>query len=690
MKKILTLLITGFVAISVNSQIDRSTQPVAGPAPKINLKDPNTFELKNGLKVLVVENKKLPRVRIQLDIDNPPSLEGDKNGVASIMSTLMGNGTTNIPKDEFNEEVDFLGATISFGSQSAFASCLSKYFPRVLELMADATINPNFTQEEFDKSKERAITGLKTQEKDVSAVADRVRRALTYGKSNPYGEFVTEETLNNITVNDLQDYYRNYFVPANAYLIVVGDVNFKEVKTLVTEAFTSWTKATPPSFAYGEPKDAQYTQINFIDLPNAVQSEISVQNLVNLKMKDEDYLPTLVANQILGGGGEGRLFLNLREDKAYTYGSYSAIGGNKFGLSNFRATAQVRNAVTDSSVVEILSEIDRIRKEKVTERELKNTKAKYVGRFVRALENPETVASYALNIEKEGLPKDFYKTYLERMDAITIDQVQQAAQKHFSIDNARVIVVGKGSEVLENLEKVELNGKKLPVLYYDTFASKTEKPNYEVALPDDVTALSIIEKYVEAIGGQDKLEAVQSFSMTAEASMQGQTLELVMKKSNNEKYLQDIRMAGNSVQKQVLDGDAGYAFAMGQKKELGTNELNKLKEEATTFPELNYLLAGDIKVEGVEPVGDKKAYKLKISDSKTAFYDIESGLKLQETTVQEAQGQSVAATITYENYQEVYGIKFPFKLMQSMGPINLEFDVKEIKVNEGVTDADFD
>ncbi|MGY8914286.1 MAG: insulinase family protein, partial [Flavobacteriales bacterium] len=142
MKKIITTLVLAFMALTTNAQVDRTKMPEPGPSPEINLLEPQRFELKNGLKVLVVENHKLPRVTIQLQIDNPPIAEGNKAGVRSFVSSLLGNGSTSIPKDAFNEEVDFLGARINFGSQSAFASSLSKYFPRILELMADAAIHP--------------------------------------------------------------------------------------------------------------------------------------------------------------------------------------------------------------------------------------------------------------------------------------------------------------------------------------------------------------------------------------------------------------------------------------------------------------------------------------------------------------------------------------------------------------------
>ena len=689
MKNIFTTLFFLAFALVAEAQVDRTQMPEAGPAPEINLKDPQTFELRNGLKVLVVENHKLPRVSIQLSIDNPPVLEGAKAGVSTLTGSLLGKGSKNINKDDFNEEVDFLGASINFGSQSAFASSLSKYFPRILELMADAGLNPNFTQVEFDKEKQKILTGLKSEEKSVTAISGRVGLALAYSKKHPYGEFMTEESINKVSLTDVIQFYEDYFVPANAYLVVVGDIKFDDVKTLVEEQFTPWTKAVPPSFGFSKPADAQYAQINFVDVPNAVQSEITVENLVNLQKKDPDYLSALIANEILGGGGEGRLFLNLREDKAYTYGSYSRLGNDKYVPARFRATASVRNAVTDSSVVEILKEIERIRNEPVTKEELENTKAKYTGRFVMALEDPSTIADYALEIETENLPKDFYKTYLERINAITIEDVQQAAQKYIKPDNVRIVVAGKGSEVLENLENVTFKGRKVPIKYFDKYANATEKQDYNASIPADVTANTVLNKYIEAIGGKEKLEAVTSYSLLAEAEVQGMKLNLEVKKTNKDQFMQDVKMSGNSMSKQVFNGDKGYMVMQGQKKDMGPDEIEKVKDESAPFPELNYLNT-DITLEGTESIDGKKAYKLKISEEKTAFYDVETGLKVQEATTAEMGGQSITSIINYLDYKEVSGIQFPFTMAQTVGPQSFEFKVSEIKVNEGTSDTDFE
>ncbi len=670
------------------AQIDRSKQPEPGPAPAINLKDAEQFKLKNGLTVMVVENHKLPRVSIQLTIDNPLIVEGEKAGVGSLTGSMLGKGSKSISKDDFYEEVDYLGASISFGSQNAFASGLSKYFPRLLELMADAAIDPNFTEEEFKKEQDILIQGIKTGEKSVTTAARRVEDLLAFGADHPYGEFTSEETVNNVSLQDVSNFYNAYFRPNNAYLVVIGDVNVKDVKALAKKHFRAWKKGVVPTSNFAKPQNASSTEIAFVGMDNAVQSEIAVQNTVDLAMKDADYFPALIANKILGGGGEARLFLNLREDKAYTYGSYSRIGNDSKTSTRFRAGASVRNAVTDSAVVEILKEIDRIGNEPVTDEELQNAKAKYVGNFVLALEKPETIARYALNIETEGLPKDFYKTYLAKIDAVTKEDLQHAAKKYFQGENAKVVVTGKGAEVLENLQKVEFNGKTLPVKYYDKYGKAIERPEFNKEIPADVTVQTVLDNYIEAIGGKDKLNSVASVLIKAEAAMQGIMLNLELKKTAKDQLVQDIQMMGNSMSKQVLDGDKGYVVVQGQRKDLEGDDLKKVKQEAAPFPEMNWD-ASKLALEKIEAVDGEDAYVIKVSDDKSVYYSTSSGLKLLEKEKQEVQGQTFESTTTYGDYQEVAGVKFPFSISQSMGPQNLDFKVTDLKVNEGVSDEDF-
>ncbi len=684
--KITALAILFLVSLGIHAQVDRSKQPKPGPAPKINLGTPETFTLDNGLKVLVVENHKLPRVSMTLTMDNPPHPEGNKAGESSLMGSLLGTGTDTLSKDAFNERIDFLGANVNFFSGGASANTLSKYFPTILQLVADGALHPKFTQEEFDIAKKREMEGLKSIEKDVSQNASRLRSALAYGKNHPYGELETPETLSSVTLENIKTYYNTYFVPQNAYLVIVGDTNEEEVKPLVEKYFADWQKDPLPNFTLPEPENVQYTQIDFLNMPNAVQSEISLVNTVHLKMSDKDYFPTLVANQILGGGAEGRLFLNLREDKGYTYGAYSSIDDDKY-VSTFTASASVRNAVTDSAVVAFLDELHRIRNTKVSPQELQTAKAKYVGNFVMALERPSTIARYALNIETQDLSKDFYKEYLQKINAVTAEDVQRAAQKYFLADHARIVVAGKGSEVLPGLENVTYNGKNIPVLYFDKEGNKVKKPEFNTAIDPSVTVKSIFDNYLKAIGGEEAVEDVKSVVMKAQAQIQGQTLDLVIKQTADGKSVQEVSMGGNVVSKQVFNGETGFVVARGQKIPFNDAQAEAAKEDGALFPEMD---TEGAKLMGMEQVDGKDAYAVALNDKTTAYYDVESGLKVKSVKTVSQGDQTVSVPTGYSNYKEASGVKFPFTISQSFGPQSLEFNISSISVNEGVSDSDFE
>lgn len=687
MKKTHILYIALFSISSLMAQIDRSVQPSPGPAPEIQLNEPQSFTLKNGMTVMVVEDHKLPRVSISMNIDNPPIFEGKLAGANELLGNMLGKGSTNISKNEFEEEVDFMGANLNFGSSSAYASSLSRYFPRVLELMADATLNPNFLDEEFEKEKDKLIEGIKANEKSVPAVARRVENLVTYGITHPYGEFTKVETVSNLKLENVKAYYHSNYNPQNAYLIIIGDIDFKSVKKQVTKLFKGWKKRVSDAYVFEPAKNSTELEIHFTEMNNAVQSEVSVGFTNSIKKTHPDYFPILLGNSILGGGAESRLFLNLREDKAYTYGSYSRLQTNKYTRARIRSFASVRNAVTDSSVVELLKELDKIRTEKVTQEELDKAKAKYVGDFVLALENPETIARYALNIKKENLPEDFYKSYLQKINAVTVDDILAATKEHIKLDNARIFVTGKGSDVLENLENVAPFGKKLKVSYYDQYGTPIERPDYSNKLPDGVTAASILDNYFKAIGGLNKMKSITSKSEVIQGTMQGMQLEIISKKTPQKQSYFTISMMGNVMQKQVVNKDKGYSEAQGQRTELSGDELENALEESAIFAEIN-LDPSNIKV-SISDVNGVAAYELAVSPNKSFFYDQETHLKIKISETQEVEGNTIKQETLIGEYKEVDGILFPHKTTQSFGPQSIDFFTQSIELNGVIDAADF-
>ena len=680
MKKIIIVLSSLFLTLTMQAQ-DR-TQPKPGPSPVINIKKPQSFKLPNGLQVLIVENHKLPKVSFSLNIDNSPYAEGTKKGVANLTSSLIGNGSKKISKDAFNEEIDFLGAELSFYASGASGSSLSKYSGRILELMAEGALNPNFTQEEFDKEKDKLLENLKTQEKSVAAVAGRVQNVLAYGKDHPSGEYLSEETIKNVTLADVENNYNTYFVPENAYLVIIGDVQFKETKKAVEKLFGSWVKASAPSVKYSDPVNVQYSQINFVDMPNAVQSEIALQNTVNLKMTDKDYFAAIVANQILGGDFNSYLNMNLREAHGWTYGARSGISGSKY-VSTFRASTQVRNAVTDSAVVEFFKEIKKIRTEKVSDEMLANVKAGYVGKFVMQIEKPQTVAGYALRIKTQGLPEDFYENYIKNINAVTAEEVMAAANKYFLEDKIRVVIVGKGSDVIPGLEKL-----KIPMFYFDKFGAPTSKPVMKKATPAGVTVKTVLDNYIKAVGGEKAVKGVKTISTVASGEIQGTPLEMNTKVTSANKLSNEMKAMGMSIMKQVVNDKGAYVTQQGKRKDLDGEKLAEAKQNAMPFPELTMAAKTSITLDGIESFNGADAYVIK--DGKTTHYfDVNTGLKIGQAVTQEANGQKMTQITNYSDYKEVKGIKVPYKVSMSFGPQEIEFKTTDVKINEGVSDADF-
>ena len=687
MKNKIYILITFLYLFGgLKAQIDRSQQPKPGPAPLINMESPVEFILENGLTVLMVENHKLPRVSMSLGFDRAPIIEGEKCGVSSLLGAMLGNGTNSISKDDFNEEIDFLGASISLGFNGGFASSLTKYHERIIELMADATMNSLLTNEEFEKEKDRLIEGLKSDKKSVDAAARRVGSALTYGTHHPYGEFESENSIKNVTIDDVRSYYQKYFIPSQAYLVIIGDINKDRVKSLVEKNFGAWKASISEENSVPNALlNPTSLEINFIDMPNAVQSNISLTSNVELKMSDDDYHAVLIANKILGGGFNSYLNMNLREEHGYTYGARSSVGSDKY-ITRFRAGASVRNEVTDSAVVQTLKEVRRIQDSLVSEDAIKNAKAKYVGDFVLALEQPSTIARYATNIKINELPEDFYSTYLEKINAVTPEDVKRVANKYFNIKNARFIVVGKGSEVIENLEKTGI-----PIKYFDREANPVEKPEFNKPIPEGTTVTTIMNDYIEAIGGDKVVSKVKTIMTTFEMTISGAPFKPtgITKSMSPNKELTEISAPGMGViMKQVFDGKSGYAEQQGMKNSMPENEIEKKKNEKNLFPE-TYLDPEKLTLINLSTLNGSYAYKIMTGDNSYRYYDAKSHLLLRIEESREAQGQMMTSTTDFSDYKSVNGLLMPYKTELSIGPQIISYTANKIKINEGVKKKDF-
>ena len=686
---------------SLIGQIDRS-MPEAGPAPEIEFKEPYTTKLSNNLTLMVVVNDKLPTASATLIIDNPPILEGDKSGVKDLVTSNMGKGNKFQSKDEFIEEKDFMGSFISYNSSGGSISSLSRYFERTMTMFAQGALYPIFSDEEFEKEKTKLTEALKIDEKNAASIARRVENIVAYKKDHPRSEYTTEASVSNINITDIDNFYKSYFKPNNAYLVVIGDVHLEGTIALSKKLFEDWKYSNELDKMFGEgsindfeePEVSDKTTIHIVDVPNATNVEISFQNIIDRKTSDSDYFSGTVANRVLGAGPESRLFSVIREEKGFAYGAYSGLPTSSKTKTKFVARTTVRTEVADSAIVEMHNQLRIMRDNPITDEELSNVKSGYFGEFAMSIENPITIANQALSIRSENLPEDFYKTFLSNLNTVSKDDVMQSSKKFFLIDNAQIVVTGKINDILDNLESIYLDENKIDVIYYDAFGEVIEKPDYSVDA--SVSVENIINKYIDLIGGKDKLEKVESIEIKGNANlnMQGQSfvLEFYSLKNNQNQSLATVTAGGMVVQRSVFNKYQGYNEVNGQRIPLADAELEQAIINSALFSELNYDFS-TIELVGTAVVDDQKAYEIKITDNKTEYYSIESGLKIKEVEIQEIEGNQLSIETTIKEYEEVEGILVPNEINQVTptlpipGGITIKFN--NIKLNVKTSDSDF-
>ncbi len=683
---LLLILVTAFAA--VNAQVDRSKMPKPGPAPAIKLSGYKLTTLKNGLKVIVVENHRVPEISLRLLIDADPVLEGKNAGYVQLAGDLLGTGTKKRTKDEINEEVDFIGASLNTSSDGVFASAMSKYADKIMDIVSDVVMNAKFNKDELEKARKRLLSSLAAGKDDPNVIASNVTNALVYGKNHPYGEQVTEETVKNVKLEMCENYYKTYFKPNVAYLVIVGDITPAKAIKLAKKYFGSWQKGAVPKHKYNQPEQPIITKVAFVDRPNAVQSVVHICYPINLPKNSKDVIPARILNYIVGGNFTSRINLNLREAHGYTYGAHSTIVSDPL-VGKFDVSWEGRNSVTDSSIAQALKELKKLRTGGVKEEELTSTKKYIMGSFARSLESPQTVANFVLNIERYNLPKDYYKNYLKNVDKVTLDEMKNIARKYVKPNNAYIVVVGNADEVAKKLKKFSLSGK---VDFYDVYGNKVIPGAKN--LPKGLTAKKVIENYIKAIGGRANMEKIHDKTTIMKGNIRGMnfTFKLYQKAPNK---LYQFMDAGAFQTKTIFDGKKGVTYMMGQKREIKGDRLNSLKMQADIHAILNYDKIGvKTKLAGIEKVNGEDAYKVYLTmpwgDKYTQYFSKKTGLMVRQVIPVTTPQGTFNQTTDLSDYREVKGVKFAFKVKQQSGPQSIELTIDKILVNTGVPDSLFE
>jgi len=448
-----------------NTPSEASKQPAPLPPRPLKLPKPLSYKLPNGLTVVMLEDHKVPFVTFQLgirvgDVDDPKNLEG----LAAITADMLTEGTKTRSSKQIAEQVDSIGAAMKGASDADFTivsgSGLSEHKDQFFDILSDIVQNPSFPPDELKLKKTNITQSLSVKRTDPDFLGSERFNKVVFG-SHPYSIVApTPESVDKITKDQLVQFHATKFLPNVSTLVVVGDFDTEKMKQLVTTKFGDWKAGKVSVTTQPAPPEVKGSRIYLIDRPGSVQSSVKIGN-VGISKNDKDYFPTMVANQILGGSANSRLFLNIREAKGYTYGAYSGFSARK-DPGEFTAGAAVRTPVTAPSILEFLYELNRIRTIPVTKAELDSAKKYIVGNFQLGFESQGSVAARLMEQKLYNLPDDYLANYTDKVLAISPEDVRRVAHRHIDYNNLVITVVGDAKTIEPELRYL------FPVDVYDT------------------------------------------------------------------------------------------------------------------------------------------------------------------------------------------------------------------------------
>ena len=442
------------------SKVERKNRaPLSKEVLRVKLPKPIEAKLENGVSVLILEDHRLPTISLQLVIQGAGGLydPADRPGLASTVASMMKEGTTTLNSKQISEAIDNLGATLfvnaGFGSADAriSASGLSENFDQWFALTMDVLENSNFPDGELQKYKQRQLTGLKQQRTQSAFLANEMFRKAIYGTFAASVVTATPASLQAMKSEDLKAWRDQRYVPQNATLAIAGDVNAKQLIAKLNRAIAGWKKTDFRAVVPASPKFVEGRRVFLVDRPGSVQTNLLLGNLA-IDRANADYIPLKVLNRIMGEGAGSRLFMNLREEKSYTYGAYSSLQASEL-VGPWLASSEVRTAVTDGAMTEFLKEVNRIRDENVPATELEDAQHSIVSAFALSLEQPTGVLDYAVTRKRFGLPDDYWDSYAARVSAVTPADIARVAKKYLVPGNLQIIAVGDASKIKTTMEK---------------------------------------------------------------------------------------------------------------------------------------------------------------------------------------------------------------------------------------------
>lgn len=443
------------------SAVPASTQPpkLAEPTP-LTLPAMVERTLPNGLRLVVVEQRELPVVDAYLVIRSGSEADpADKAGLATLTANLLDEGAGSRDALSLAEEIGFLairlGTSASLESSTIVLHSTTATLDSAMALMADVVLRPTFPEKEFTRLRNERLTALLQEQDRGPAMADRAFAALVYGETHPYGRSAsgTRETVERITLDDVKGFWRTYFRPNNATLVVVGDLSVADAQVLATRAFGSWARATVPSVTYAKAPTATSTAIHIVDKPKAAQSSFRIGG-IGVARSTADYYPLMVMNTALGGSFTSRLNNTLREVKGYTYGAGSGFSMRR-EAGPFTARAEVVSAKTDSALIEFMKELNGIRKPLPPEELAKVKRYLRLG-YADGFETTGDIAYQISGLVTYGLPLSTLGAFDAGIAKVTAAEVRRVANRYLDPTTLQIVIAGDRATIEPALKATKI------------------------------------------------------------------------------------------------------------------------------------------------------------------------------------------------------------------------------------------
>ena len=457
-------------AQAIQSSFDRAVIPPAGPAPELHVPAWTTSTLANGARLIVSQRRNLPLVSFSITwIGGADQYESaDRTGLASVVASMLQEGTTHRTGDQLSSDLQLLGTTVNTSISAEdgamrFMSMKDKLTP-TLAILEDMLVNPTFPADALERLRARSLVQL-TQSKDRTAVlASRVFPRVLYTTAHPYGRSVTEASLKAISRGDVVAFHKAYFAPGHALITVVGDVDAAVVQATIERALAPWTGGgAMPDFSYPTVPAPKGTTIYLVDKPGAAQSSFAI-GLPGPPRSTPDYMALQVLNTILGDQFQSRLNADIRERKGYSYGVGSGFAFGK-GPGAFRAGGDIVSAKTDSALIEFMTQLKGVRGPiPITDEELQTARDLLVQGLPGEFASVSAVNSAITDLYVDGLPQDYYQRFADQVKAIGKADLQRVADRYIDTDHMAIVIVGDRKSIEDPLKALNYG----PVVVLDT------------------------------------------------------------------------------------------------------------------------------------------------------------------------------------------------------------------------------